>query len=801
MFEYNNDLKLVLESSGVSPLYKLELRPKRSLPKTSELKIDLDFESAKVGNILPNSVQEEETSVSVTRFVRGEARPYATEFTTSLSDSRIKLSDGIAIDGSNVGLSETFSVVVYFMLTELNSDAALLSLCLSSLAGNQRRFEIGLTNDAKAYAYVNGDYEETGSLGQIDLNVWHTLFVSYTTTGLGSNSAITFRFNNGSANTVTFTGNQISDGGDTFADGVNEFIIGAAKSNTSYTNNFYGRMGKVLLWDGIALSDSERLEVVDFFSPPIVAHENIISFSGINGQINPISRVHTVSEWEVVLSDDQQLRILNENYALDATECCLFVEFDGASEDSAILLAYGLLNEVIPDGPQLRLSIVENRPLAPNSSIFNTYYVGHPGEILKELFRNFRFPRFLFNTESLAFDYDSNFSHLNSVLNTFEPLNMYWINKATKEVIKEKEHAFNPYKFLGYYQEPSSVQALIENLLQGANATLIYDQYRKLKLKFYDTTDTSVKTLTNDDVLEFRSASTFGKLINQIKVSGGAANLSNTDLDESFVIFAENYSSQVRHAAYRIHKKQINAPDFQSLFHNAFARFLELDPGPPYSFAFGPFPGFSGLGLSVEERTSGGTQEASRAVGASNLAYFAIVWVGERSPEEGQYPQTNFIPTNWLAEIIEVDSLTGFPDWTVYQTYTRRIYDETGTESVVSEIFPTGLVTGTASERGVFNTPQYPGGIEAWVFDCTSLVLYIKSLLNRFGNGAATCEIVLPLRYMNLEEGDIVKLHNDKGMWYNNDTFNSATSLDFEIISKRIDSTNKVTLTLVQRGP
>lgn len=804
-----------LDSSGFNPSFCIELRPRKELAYVDNVVMDINLESEFACNQLINSPQEETDYLNATRWIRGNSRP----FCTALDAGYLKLGEGLQVNGAS--LAEAFSMEIEFKLSNVGAaEVPLFSICKTAVAADQRYLELGITdtNSNQFYVYILGTkYTSSSDPNFSVLSRWNVLGFSYAR--VAGDTTIKLTFNGVEIYSYTIVGS--SSLGTTFGASF-ETLVGGYKNNTTYTG-FQGSIGRVILIDSVSLSEASHLTNYEALAPPIVCYlsdtllpNNVTSFGSIEGGINPILRNYETNQFIFTLADDGQLRHLNTLYLLPAIEVAVFLGFATLDVDYWKIIYSGVVESVKPEQAQLVVSCREYDLSLESTKQFQTVYLGHPGEIIRELFINHKFPRHLTNNDSLMFDFDVNFSHYfltrqvskNARENNIKAPGLGWVSNEL--MTGSWQH--------GPKRDPLSVKEFISNLETTCHFSLQKNQHRQFSIRFYDPTDASVLTLTDDDILEIVPAATYENVVNQFYIRFDGFIDVNTSAEEpsaSAEILVVLEDEQRALALNQIFPSIKQGPDLESKFLNSQCMLIGLNnsaPGAPANpdayndvIVIASFE-FSGLGLSADQRVIGGTRESDRTINSSRPLYIALWMIDHESddPITSVYNQE----AKFISAIAQIETVFAFPAaanydpvWTSgFRTRTRRRLDTTGAPETITEYWPSPRLHFRFKEQGgILGTPAITDTQlenQYWATDVTPIVNAANYIIDRFKYGAPSVDIKLPLRFFTLEEGDIVKLVSSIGMRKFQDEY--GTGSNFEVVSKKVNVDN-VELKLVWR--
>lgn len=778
----------------------LEIRPRRvAVPHaptktwpnpwsadTTGLCVDLDLQGSSVANALPAQyAQDEATSGGTTRMVRGHSGMLAVAFDGS---GYVELGTGIAFRTVPLlpstppylsSLANTFSVAVEFRADSL-ADGTLFGW-FKTTAPNQDRFAIGLTA-AGHVKLTLGSGSATSSSTTYSADRWHSILVSCTENGTSTDFVV---YLDGVSIMTGTSSYQLSDDAPTYAATL-KTVLGSGFAGTSFVNGLTGRIGRVLVWGGVALDSSDATDLRTLFTGPIVVHDSDSTIPGAHGclseispvaqSLDPSTRAYTPGQFDAVLVDDGLGRYVSEVYRVGGIHAGVwlgFADLDLDDDFEPISQASVIDQPLADDGLwMLRLSELT----MPTTIELVEHWLGHPSEICEEALKVGGFPRSFYDPSSMtASAAGATKSHLQAT--------------RPKTVSARATTARRPGNIgRAIKWTPENAYDLITDLLGMSNASLIPKRRGKLAIQYYDATAAAVDSWDESDILSpLEKPEDIANLATQLQMSGPEAATARGNRPV-YDFIAEAEAAQNENAIGGLWPRLTLGPEIVSEWPlpNAFRVVSgDLTGAGPWTIVVRFAPGWTGTGLARAQRVRNtGTQAAGYAInsGAGRYGYIALGYTASLATQNPHLWDTVQV------EFARVSAIAAYPTWTTWVGPRTNPFDG------AREYYPGANLTLTIDQREVLGTTRSPLQDPAdvpklFAYDATLPVIRAQAIFDRFSNGAPILRTKTGLKKLGLELGDPITIsHRAPAIYQAADLggVGVGTSHVWEIIGKEV---------------
>lgn len=753
-------LQAHLDAQSTGLAYVVELRPRRnSLPTTDEIILDCDLQSESVSDqaelvhrvepAIFRGFSDETSAVGVTRRRFGHSTVYSTHLDGT--GSKLELGKGLPLFRSG-------AVAIEFRADELRN-CDLLSIEKTDASATALR--VRLTSSGNARVTLSTETTAASSGATYNVDTWHRLVVTYAGDGTGDDSAIKIYLDGVEVLSTTSTGHMA----DTVIPFAGLWLLKLG-NNEAEDAAFKGRIGRVIVWTNATttapLDADDVVDIETHMKGPVIACSgdqpildyalSVSEVAPIGGTLDPQTRAKKRDRFEITWADDGWLRYQKSRFRETSFGVAVKLAHSEIDDpDDYLLLANGYVEDGTPGDDFLNMTVREPEPSFELT--VRGAFVGHPLEVARKILQASGTHPSKWDAESLDIANYPEIGHF-QVARYGTPTLGYNLTLA---------------RDLQSSIEGSSIRPLLDELAMLCGGAFVADEGR-LRFAKYDPSDAAVAHWTVDDVSDLEQTETISNLVNRYVLPAfffrGNPLVTLTLEDE-----AAQLDSAIGGLEPRVSGQEASGREW--------VRSVATVNGDQSLSGSGPWTwdvisgalGMSGHGLSEDQRTEGGTQDAIYQLGGGKYAYYML----GRTEHDANQP-------NPAVEIVRVDDVSLL--WGSGLTLYVSGVPNPVTQEV--EYFPrdSEIQIGARAQYGTQSqTEQYRG--YTYLADVT-LPLYALGLrLARFSRGCPVLRFRTNLAKIAVNLGEFVTLEDELVLDFELDGVDTSTK--WEVIGKEVD--------------
>tara|TARA_R100001510_G_scaffold57253_1_gene64758 strand:- start:3894 stop:6956 length:3063 start_codon:yes stop_codon:yes gene_type:complete len=498
--------------------------------------------------------------------------------------------------------------------------------------------------------------------------------------------------------------------------------------------------------------------------------------------VDPVGRTVTGSNLTLEVVDDGTIRSWSASHNLKGKKVHIKLGFEGLSDSDFLTVYVGEIDDILPRQASLTISLKDS--LGKIKSKYGGNFIGvHPVSALKELIQaGNRSLDLTSDFDSTDFDpttYSSTISHFACTSVSMQDTEAVMVNTSPgmqnsdlSPGVNFRDDGYGATGVLPTKDQPFvAVRPLIDEICKVLQGTCFVDEAGKVRLKLFDASAASVRTLTVDDYDEIDQAEAHARTINRVRFTSSNSNqgISYMRQDANSVAALGEFDAQFNLA-------------FMMPISFVARRGIAYTPSTTQDLTIdgGMVTGFTGTRGSIQYTGFSSTSfvpATDAGLTGSRTAKVAILSRPFNKSGSILCSSAVSIPTTLSGNNVSPRGWYHFFD-NDGQTSASLI-------SAIQQVDYSGTYTGDS-----VNVTQDTDDMDQFeVADVTPASRMADILLERFSRGCMVVKIRTSLRHIDLQLGDIIELETDRPLLDGADFDNAALSITckWEIIEKEIE--------------